>query len=283
MAIRRILVPVEGSVCGRTVLLTALDVARAHGAHVAAVHVRPDPRVGVPLIGEGMSAGMVEELIALTEKETTTRARDARALFDEIHGESGLPLSSDPAEFGASISFVEADGREEEEIAQRGRLADLIVLGRPSQQPDTDATVIFNAALFESGRPVLVAPTEPQPFGRRIAIAWNGNVEAARAVHAAMDFLHRAESVDIFAADPDTSGNADGGALVDYLAWHGIGARLQPLAEAGSVGDAVGKAVAGADLVVMGAYSHSRLRELILGGVTRHMLENTASALLMAH
>jgi len=283
MAIRRILVPVEGSATGRTVFLTALEVARAHGAHVAAVHVRPDPRVGVPLIGEGMSAGMVEELIALTEKETAARARDAKAMFDALHAQSGLPLASDPALSGASVSWSSVDGREEEEIARRGRLADLIVLGRPSQQPDSDATVIFNAALFETGRPVLVAPIDARPLGRRLAIAWNGSVEAARAVHAAMDLLRQAETVTIVAAEPDRAIDADGSALVDYLNWHGIDSRLHALAEADSVGDAIAATVAEADLVVMGAYSHSRLRELILGGVTRHMLENTATALLMAH
>ncbi len=283
MAIRKILVPVEGSVAGRTVLLSALQVGREHGAHVAAVHIRADPRLGVPLIGEGMSAGMVEELIELTEKETAARAREARELFDQIHGESGLPLASDPAAEGASVSWADVDGRAEEEMARRGRLADLIVLGRPSQQPDTDATMILNAALFETGRPVLVAPVTVGPFGRRVAVAWNGSAEAARAVYAAMDFLHRAETVEVVAADPDRASDTDPGALVDYLAWHGVRVRLHPLADGGSVGDTVGRAAADADLVVMGAYSHSRLRELILGGVTRHMLENTSSALLMAH
>lgn len=283
MAIRKILVPVEGSPAGRVVLLSALQVARAYDAHVAAVHVRPDPRVGVPLIGEGMSAGMVEELIEMTEKETATRAREAKALFDAVHGESGLPLTADATTAGASISWTEADGRAEEEVARRGRVADLIVLARPSEQPDGDATMIFNAALFESGRPVLVAPKKPGDFGRRIAIAWNGSAEAARAVHAALDFLQRAETVEVVSADPDTAGDLDPSALIDYLAWHGIGAGLRPLGEAGSVGEAIGAAAAGADLVVMGAYSHSRLRELILGGVTRHMLESTGCALLMAH
>ncbi|MBL8658310.1 MAG: universal stress protein [Rhodospirillales bacterium] len=283
MAIRKILVPVEGSAAGRTVLLSALEIGRAHGAHIAAIHVRPDPRLGVPLIGEGMSAGMVEELIELTEKETATRAREAKDLFDTIIGESGLPLASDPTTAGASISWAAVDGRAEEEMARRGRIADLIVLGRPAQQPDSDATMILNTALFETGRPVLVAPTTPGPIGRRIAVAWNGSAEAARAVYAAMDFFHRAETIEVVAADPDKSKDAEPEALVEYLAWHGLGARLHIVDQDGSVGDTVGKAAAGADLVVMGAYSHSRLRELILGGVTRHMLEGTSSALLMAH
>jgi nucleotide-binding universal stress UspA family protein len=165
----------------------------------------------------------------------------------------------------------------------RGRLHDLIVLARPSQRPNTDATVIFNAALFETGRPVLVAPVQDGVLGRRVAIAWNGSAEAARAVASAMDFLRRAETVEAVAADPDRASDVSLKELVTYLAWHGIAVRQQPLGEAGHAGEAVAKAVASADLVVMGAYSHSRLRQLILGGVTRYMLEHAPAALLMAH
>jgi nucleotide-binding universal stress UspA family protein len=98
-----------------------------------------------------------------------------------------------------------------------------------------------------------------------------------------MDFLRRAESVDAVAADPDRASDAGLDELVTYLAWHGIEVRRHGLGEGGHTGEAVARAVAGADLVVMGAYSHSRLRQLILGGVTRYMLEHAPSALLMAH
>lgn len=283
MAVRTILVPVHGSPSGRVVLKTALQVAREHDAHIDAVHVRPDPRVGVPLVGEGMSAGMVEELIDLAEKETAVRAREARALFDEVQAAERLPLTADPAGPAPSLAYAEADGREEEEIARRGRVHDLIVLARPSQRADTDATVIFNAALFETGRPVLVAPIREGAIGRRVAIAWNGSAEAARAVASAMDFLRRADSVEAVAADPDRASGVTLDELVTYLGWHGIAVHQHSLGEAGHSGEAVAKAVGAADLVVMGAYSHSRLRQLILGGVTRYMLEHAPSALLMAH
>lgn len=283
MAVRTILVPLDGSAAGRVVLETALRVAREHDAHLDAVHIRPDPRVGVPLVGEGMSAGMVEELIDLAERETAARAREARALFDEVQAKHGLPATADPGGPAPSIAYSEVDGREEEEIARRGRIHDLIVLARPSQRPDTDATMIFNAALFETGRPVLVAPIREGALGRRVAVAWNGSAEAARAVASSMDFLRLADSVEVVSADPDRAGDVSLAELADYLAWHGIVTRQQTLGEAGHAGEAVARAVAGADLVVMGAYSHSRLRQLILGGVTRYMLEHAPAALLMAH
>lgn len=283
MAVRTLLVPVDGSASGRVVLKTALQVAREHDAHVDAVHVRPDPRVGVPLVGEGMSAGMVEELIDLAEKETAARAREARALFEQIQAEHGLPLTADPTGPAPSIAYAEVEGREEEEIARRGRVHDLIVLARPQQRPDGDAAVIFNAALFETGRPVLVAPIHEGIIGRHVAVAWNGSAEAARAVAAAMDFLNRAETVEVVSADPDKASDVRLKDLVDYLGWHGIAVRPHASGEASHAGEAVAHAVAAADLVVMGAYSHSRLRQLILGGVTRYMLEHAPQALLMAH
>ncbi len=284
MTIRKILVSVDGSEVGRTVLETAVTIAHEHGAHIDALHVRPDPRLGVPLMGEGVSAAMVEELIKLTDEEAAVRAANAKALFDEIQRDRGLSLGCDPAAAGPSISWAQTDAREEEEIARRGRLSDIIILGRPSLRPDSDATVIFNAALFETGRPVLVAPTPlGSSIGRRIAIAWNGSVEASRAICAAMDFLQRAEVVEVIAADPDRSADHGLADLVDYLAWHGIDAHRSIAKPDKNVSDALLDAIGDADLVVMGAYSHSRLRELILGGVTRYMLEHARIALLMAH
>lgn len=284
MTIRKMLVSVDGSELSRAVLETALTLARQHGAHVDAIHVRPDPRLGVPLMGEGVSAAMVEELVKLTDDETAARAAQARAVFDQVQRDQGLPLANDPAMTGVSMSWTQAEGQEEEEIARRGRLSDIIVLGRPSLRPDSNATVIFNAALFESGRPVLVAADRPEgAVGRHVAVAWNGSVEAARAVFAAMDVLRRAESVEVIAADPDKHADLGLAEVVDYLAWHGIAARQHIAGPAKGVADALVEAIGDADLVVMGAYSHSRLRELILGGVTRYMLESTRIALLMAH
>lgn len=284
MAIRKILVSVDGSEVGRGALETAVMVAREHGAHIDALHVRPDPRLGVPLMGEGVSATMVEELVKLTEEESAARAVRAKSLFNEVQRDRGLTLGGDPGSAGASISWAQSDGREEEEIARRGRLSDIIVLGRPSMRPDSDATVIFNAALFETGRPVLVAAARAGgTIGRHVAVAWNGSIEAARAIAAAMDVLLRAETVEVIVVDPNADTDLGLADVVDYLAWHGVGARQRMAAPAKNVTDTLVGAIGNADLVVMGAYSHSRLRELILGGVTRHMLENTDVALLMAH
>lgn len=284
MAVRKMLAFVDGSEASRVVLETAVQIGREHGSHIDALHVRADPRLGVPLMGEGVSAAMVEELIKLTDEETAARALEAKTMFDRVQRDQALEVGGDPGAGGPSISWSQAEGREEDEIARRGRLSDLIVVCRPALRPDSDASVVLNAALFETGRPVLVAPARSGGMvGKRIAIAWNGSVEATRALGAALDFLRLAESVEVIAADPDSSADIGLNEVVDYLAWHGVDARPTNVDPAKGVASALADAVGRADLVVMGAYSHSRLRELILGGVTRHMLENTEVALLMAH
>ena len=145
----------------------------------------------------------------------------------------------------------------------------------------------LNAALFETGRRVLVAPLlAPTSLGRNIAIAWNGSAEASRAVANAIPFLTRSEAVIILAAETDKTPHSTAGELATYLAWHSIAAEIGDFSpERPSVGEALlGEATSrGADLLVMGGYSHSRMRQLILGSVTRHVLTAAELPVLMAH
>jgi nucleotide-binding universal stress UspA family protein len=169
-------------------------------------------------------------------------------------------------------------------------LADLVVVGRGGGGAVGGAP-IFSAVLFETGRPVLVAGSgmgEAGPSGRsvsprRVVVAWKESAEAARAVSAALPLLARAERVTAVSARDDDERTRGLDALATYLSWHGIAADRRLLAAYPSVGEALAAAAVEADLVVMGGYSHSRLRELILGGVTRHMLEKTKLPLLLAH
>jgi nucleotide-binding universal stress UspA family protein len=285
MSIRKILVPVDGTPAARPVLETAFAVGRHLAAHVEALHVRPDPRDAIPLVGEGMSGAMIEELITITEEEGASRAAKARAMFDEVREAAAVPTAGKPSPTGLSAAWREETGREDETTVRRGRLADLVVVGQPTAQAEAPSRMTFNAALFETGRPVLVAPLQAvQSIGRTIAIAWSGSAEASRAVTAALPFIERAEASAILSiASDDTAGTA-GTELADYLAWHGLAAGCHTVSGEGvAVGEALLKACAGVDLLVMGAYTHSRLRQLILGGTTRHVLEQAAMPLLMAH
>lgn len=286
MIIRKVVVPVGPTQAGRWGLEAAFAVGQALVAHVEVVHVRPDPQDSVPLLGEGVSGAMVEELISLTEREAAARAATAKQIFEERCTQRSIARTERPVA-GCSTRWVEVVGRETDVIVTHGRLADMIVIGRSHSEADSATSATLSAALFESGRPVLVVPDAPPPrIGKRIIIAWNGSAESARSVSAALPFLNDAEVVQVISATTTRTPGGVGAGLIEFLAWHGISAAVEAVSEGpGSVGQTVLAAAgaARADLLVMGAYTHSRLRELILGGVTHHVLAEARIPLLMAH
>lgn len=287
VTIRKLLVPFAPSEGGRQALQTAFAVARTFAAHVEVLHVRPDPQEAVPLLGEGVSGAMVEELINLTEREAAARAAEASRLFEELRSGAGFPLADKPTLEGPTTRWVERTGREEDVTVEHGHLCDLIVVGRAASEADATAAATLRAVLFESGRPVMLAPTPPPPrCGERLAVAWNDSAEAARGVAGALPFLKHAQSVFVFTATSEKTLAASANRLVDFLGWHGVTAEIGHLPEGrASVGEALLDAASAveANLLVMGAYTHSRLRQLILGGVTHHVLEHAKIPMLMAH
>ncbi len=288
MSIRTILVLFDGGNASKSALQTAFAVGRDLAAHIHVLHLRTDPKDTVPLLGEGMSAAMIEEMVNLASKETADRAAKARGIFDDFCSRYGIPSRDGPGgQEKVSTAWIEETGRQDAAMIRRGRLADLIVVGRPTPESDSSVTMTLNTALFETGRRVLVAPPlAPSSLGRKTAIAWNGSAEASRAVANAMPFLTRSEAVIILTAETDKTPLSVAGELAAYLAWHGVAAEIlafsperRPVAEA-LLGEASNS---GADLLVMGGYSHSRMRQLILGGVTRHVLAAAELPVLMAH
>ncbi|HIJ61230.1 MAG TPA: universal stress protein [Rhodospirillaceae bacterium] len=284
-AYRTILACLSDSDSAEATLGLALMVGQAHQAHVEAIHVRPDPAASVPLIGEGMSGAMVEEMMAAADAQATERASRVRAQFAAVRERCNAPLASGPApEPQFSVSWREEAGREEEVLANAGRLTDLVVFAHPDPDRDSPSIMSLNAVLMESGRPLLLAPAVlPLSLGRRVAVFWNGSVEASRAVLAARPMLKKAETVMIFSAiEGDQASPAE---LAGYLAWHGVKADVHSFSTAGHAGPALLKEAGamGCDLIVMGAYTHSRLRQLILGGVTRHVLHAAQLPVLLCH
>lgn len=286
MAIRKLLLPLTGTAAGEAALTTALMVARLWNAHVTALHVRVDSRDVAPLAGEGLSGAMIEEMMSATEKESAERAQAVRAMFERFVAEQGVTVQE--ARAGAeeaTASFVSITGREEELVAQQARLADLVVVPHPEAGEDVSSSDALHAVLFDSGRPVLIAPQEPPAsIGKRIVIAWNGTAESAQAVWAGLPWMKRAEAVRVLSADEYQRRGPGAPELLDYLALHGIkaeGITFRPIDR--EVGAGLLKAAHefGCDLLCMGAYSHSRLRQLILGGVTRHVLENADLPVMM--
>lgn len=288
MDIKVILTPLYGVPADQSALDAALTVARRFAAHVGVLHVRADPRTMIPYIGEGMSGALIEEMIASAEQQADERAARVRKTFDAWRDKAKLPLKETPASDGPSCGWTETVGRPDTAIARYGRIADLVVVSRPEgENAVTTVTEGLEAALLESGRPLLVAPLAGKSgIGTKVAVAWNGGAEASRAVAAALPFLKSAKAVTIVTVGDSCPPEADAAALADYFAHHSIKADIRtPEVESGkSVGETLiaGAGAAGADLMVMGAYTHSRLRELVFGGVTREVLAADL-AVLMAH
>jgi nucleotide-binding universal stress UspA family protein len=185
----------------------------------------------------------------------------------------------------ATASFASVTGREEDIVAQQARLADLTVVPHPDAGEDVSSSDALHAVLFDSGRPVMISPQRPvETVGQRVCIAWNGTAESAESALSAMPWMKQAERVRILSADGYQRRGPAAPELAAYLALHGVDADIVMFP---SIRNSVGAGLLEAarqfdcDLLSMGAYSHSRLRQLILGGVTRHVLENASIPVMM--
>jgi nucleotide-binding universal stress UspA family protein len=288
-AFKSILVPMPDAATGAVPLDAALCLGSRFSSHVAVLHVRIDPTTAVPLVGEGMSGAMVEEMITVAESQASLRATDARAVFDTVCARHGAAILSAPPAAGLSAEWIDQVGREDDAVAWRGRLSDLLVFGRPGGNAETASMMVLNTALMASGKPLLLCPTSAPPtLGNRVVIAWNGSAEAARAVGWALPLLREAAAVTILSATEHVNQQVDApaGELLAYLAWQGVSATTSVVQATHSHAGEELLRQAGkceADLLVMGAYTHSRLRQLIMGGVTRHIIEHAPLHVLMCH
>lgn len=237
-------------------------------------------RLSVLAVREPIEVSALAAEALMAEAESVVRARQReqqrvsalRSTYDKWRENSG-----------ADALWAEAEGSASAIIGERGSRADLIVAGQPLED-DPLARQAFSAALFGTDRPVLLVPTGSSAvFGRRVAIAWRDERCAVKAVLAALRCLASAEQVHVLTG---VRGRASAPSMPRVLQEHGISAELHVL----PIGSApFGQTLLdtthalGVDILVMGAYAHSPLRELILGGVTRHMLEHADLPVLMRH
>ena len=169
----------------------------------------------------------------------------------------------------------------------KARASDLVLFARSEGAESLDLAAVLEATLFGAGRPLLLLPpTLPATIGERVAIAWNGRGEAARAVAGALPFLDTAKAVQVLTAATWRTEADVALDLMEYLAWRGIAAerrKVEPKDE--PVADALRRVAGegGADLLVMGGYGRTRISELVLGGVTREVLSRADLPVLMAH
>jgi nucleotide-binding universal stress UspA family protein len=290
MAFRHILVPVFGYDSDRAALDAARVLARK-GAHIAVLHIKVDPMESVPLMVDvGVAA---TELIEAVERHVDIRAQAAAKTFETWRSEHGVTVDDQPGlRTGVTTAFHSEEGAEDELIVNFGRLTDLVVMGRPSGTEAGDQVLSrMEDALFGAGQPVLLVPPGATAASlERLAsgpclVSWNGSIEATRAISQAIDLLRdltetRVLSVQESRKDPHSASD-----LVRYLAWEGVSASVAEAKTTGSTAEQILTTARemGAGFVLMGGYSHGRLRQLVLGGVTSYMMDHADLPVMMAH
>lgn len=296
MSIKHILVPLLGIETDRCALDAALAVAKTYQAHIQALHVLADPLQSTPmLVGVGFA---IAEAADVTRKHSEALAKTARATFDKWVVDRGITLSDQPINPGAEAAGVTTQfiAEQEQELIRDpliiySRLTDLIVFARPDQGDDFALMSIqLEDVLFAAGRPVLLVPKSMSEAALQAIqtgtalIAWNGSIEAVRAVQSALDLLPGRAKVRVATVPEGEQGNA-AMELVRYLAWQGIESAAAEVPKEGGTSQRLLQTAAEqqAGLLAMGAYSHGRLRQMVLGGVTRDMIHHAGLPVLLAH
>lgn len=287
MGIRKILVPLSGKLGDEAVLSTACGVAKNFQAQVVGLFVRPDPAEALPYLGDGVTGRVIEDILTTVKEGSDEASKKAQTALEKVAGEQGLPVASDTQGPLPACRFLDIMGRADDVIAAQSRLSDLVVFGHGMNDEGEAGGSALEAAMMSAGRPVMIAPRQvPETIGGTVAIGWDSSYEAAHAVTAAMPFLAKASRCVILCVDRDTAEAKPGSTLADYLKLHGIEADVEAMkAGDNSVGEVLldGAQNVGADLLVMGGYGHSRLRELFVGGTTRHIRSHPVLPVLMAH
>ncbi len=286
MTIKHILIPTTGTKSSGTALETSLLLARLYGAHAEVLFIKEDLLTVLPLTAEGLTGSFVEQMAANVRREQDAQEKLTRQAFDDLlvlhridYRENSLPMDQ------ASASWTVADGSARDGIIRCGAAHDLIVVGRPAHE--CNSAPLVEAALFGTGRPVLVSPPEgTETLGENVLIGWNRSPLSARAMQSSMSFLERARNVTIVTVTTGAKPGPSPHDMARHLAWHSVDTSVKEIApDYRSVGEVLLAEAedAGSDLVVMGAYSKGRLRELLMGGVTRHVLAHAEVPVLMAY
>ena len=269
MAITEILVHVDESPAAEARLRAAVEVAAATKAHVSALLLVTEPFMRA-LVGRHLPEEFVRQHMATLEREADERLAALTAIADA----KGVKLEA--RRETAAMDHLPAV------LARQGRRADLVVVGPGT---DTDESALTEAAFMDTGRPALVVPAAWSGVlpPKRALVAWDGSREAARAANDAIPLLQSAELV--LVVEARSAGDHPGAELVAHLVRHEVRTELRQVAGSGGIAEVL-LAQAGAeaaDLLVMGGYGHSRLREMMFGGVTRSILESTTCPILVSH
>ncbi len=289
MTIKTILVPLDGSKASTDALNTAFVVADRFGAHIDALHVLPKPIDVAPFMFDRLSAKMKQTFETEVAEDAREKAAAIRMVFEERCEQNNVSITGKPTvTSNVTATWREAFGHASEVLVHHARLADMIIVARPrpsrSRVRLSPAGDTLQAVMLDSGRPIMLVPPKwkAKPI-EHAAIGWNDSLEASRALAMTMSCLRLMKTVTVVTSKKR---KASGSTLVEYLAWHGIDAQIEWLQKKDmSVEEAILKACSkvGAELLVVGGFSHTRAREMLFGGVTRYLLANSKIVTVMVH
>ena len=263
-----------------------MKVAQRFDSHIVGLHSLTTEYAVV--FGGEMGFSISSEVDRTLEREGHDRRDQSRRLFRDFMNGYGVPVGAPPpGHNGPTASWREEDGRQNAVVGLIGRVFDLILVEQPEKLASI-AEATLEDALFESGRPVLMVPSNPPPrMGEVIAIAWNGSTETALTVALGMPFIKQAKHVAIVAVGPQhmPEPGPEGEELARTLERHGVEVSLRTaVGRQKPQGELFLKEAlaAGADMLFKGAYTQSRIRQMIFGGATRHIIMEANLPVLMA-
>jgi len=279
---KTILLPVERNDLIESSLTTATLLARIFDGYIEGFALGADIN---PLIATEAMSPIVVYPADLTRQDQLT-AEESQKLFEDGMAARGIPAVASGNE-GPSYGWCDRPLSGDSFAGSRGRVFDVTIVGRPGTAAASPHMSTLETALFESGRPILIAPPEaPAKLGETITIAWNGSTETARAIAFAMPVLKRAKRVVVLVIEGAGVPGPSGEDVARYIQRHGVECEAMAVARgsrnpgAAMLEEAI---AAGSDLMVKGAYTQSRLRQMIFGGATSHIIAETTIPVLMAH
>lgn len=291
MKYRTVFAPVAFEDTAQSVSASALRLAADVSGHVLGQHIRPRYDYYPPVSFYSMAIDSAARADEARAEAAAAYARAVRGLFEQACDAAGakiVPVSEAPAQNGLTASWSDATDVLPTAYSRAARVADVSVVARPGEINTRLETDLFETLLMHSAAPVLVVPPDTglEALRTRALVAWDGSLAASRAVRGAMPFLLQAEEVVLLTVGEADSGTPDAERAHNWLERGGVTARVKTIDwPRGPVAERIlNQADAnGCDLVVMGGYSHSRMQENLLGGVTRHMLAHADRPVLMAH